>query len=121
MSNHASSCVWRTLSLARMLYEWLCFSVLDSTVVQHEELTNSLRRQLVFETQDLNIDQDTKVATAGVIFDKKERATTQTWGFPRWLNGKDSACQCRSHKRGGFNPWVRKIPLQMANHSSILT
>ena len=76
---------------------------------------------LVFETQDLNIDQDTKVATAGVIFDKKERATTQTWGFPRWLNGKDSACQCRSHKRGGFNPWVRKIPLQMANHSSILT
>ena len=33
---------------------------------------------LVFETQDLNIDQDTKVATAGVIFDKKERATPQS-------------------------------------------
>ena len=27
---------------------------------------------LVFETQDLNIDQYTKVATAGVIYDKKE-------------------------------------------------
>ena len=24
--------------------------------------------------------------------------------------GKESACQCRRHKRCGFNPWVRKIP-----------
>ena len=38
-----------------------------------------------------------------------------------WLSGKDSACQCRSHKRWGFNPWVRKIPLGMADRSSILT
>ena len=28
-------------------------------------------------------------------------------GLPRWLSGKESACQCR---RLGFNPWVRKIP-----------
>ena len=21
------------------------------------------------------------------------------WGFPRWLRGKESACQCRRHKR----------------------
>ena len=27
--------------------------------------------------------------------------------LPRWLSGKESACQCRRH---GFNPWVRKIP-----------
>ena len=27
-----------------------------------------------------------------------------------WLSGKESACQCRRHKRGGFNPWVSKIP-----------
>ena len=27
--------------------------------------------------------------------------------LPRWLSGKESACQCR---RCGFNPWVRKIP-----------
>ena len=33
------------------------------------------------------------------------------WGeLPRWLSGKESACQCRSHRRCGFNPWVRKIP-----------
>ena len=28
-------------------------------------------------------------------------------GLPWWLNGKESACQCRRH---GFNPWVGKIP-----------
>ena len=28
-------------------------------------------------------------------------------GLPRWLSGKEHACQCR---RRDFNPWVRKIP-----------
>ena len=28
-------------------------------------------------------------------------------GLPRWLSGKESACQCR---RRGFDPWARKIP-----------
>ena len=28
-------------------------------------------------------------------------------GLPRWLSGKESACQCRRHR---FNPWVGKIP-----------
>ena len=28
-------------------------------------------------------------------------------GFPRWLSGRESACQCRRCK---FHPWVRKIP-----------
>ena len=27
--------------------------------------------------------------------------------LPRWLSGKESACQCRTC---GFKPWVRKIP-----------
>ena len=30
--------------------------------------------------------------------------------IPRWLSGKESACQCRRHKRCGFNPWVGKVP-----------
>ena len=34
----------------------------------------------------------------------------QRKGLPRWCSGKESACQCRRHKRHGFNPWVRKIP-----------
>ena len=28
--------------------------------------------------------------------------------LPRWLSGKESACQCRKH---GFDLWVRKIPV----------
>jgi len=40
-------------------------------------------------------------------------------GLPWWLSGKESACQ---YRRRGFNPWVRKIPLEkeMASYSSIL-
>ena len=28
----------------------------------------------------------------------------------KWLNGKESICQCGSHGRYRFNTWVRKIP-----------
>ena len=43
-------------------------------------------------------------------------------GLPRWLSGKESACQCRRPRRHGFNPCIGKIPLEeeMATHSSIL-
>ena len=44
-------------------------------------------------------------------------AVTLTWvcllraksptGFPRWLRGKELVCH---HRRGQFDPWVRKIP-----------
>ena len=39
--------------------------------------------------------------------------------LPRWLSGKETACQCR---RCQFDPWVWKIPLEeeMTTHSSIL-
>ena len=30
-------------------------------------------------------------------------------GLPRWLSGKESTCQCRRHRRHGFDPWVGKI------------
>lgn len=35
-------------------------------------------------------------------------------GFPGGLRGKELACQCRRHRRLGFNLWVRKnvYPLQ---------
>ena len=29
--------------------------------------------------------------------------------FPRWLSGKESACQCRRHRRRRFDPWDGKI------------
>ena len=47
---------------------------------------------------------------------EEECSGTNTWqefnrvhtveGFPQWLSGKESACQCR---RLEFNPWVGKI------------
>ena len=41
------------------------------------------------------------------------RRITQThllYGLPKWLSGKESACQCRRHKRHGFDPWIGEIP-----------
>ena len=34
--------------------------------------------------------------------------------FPGDTSGKEPACQCRRHKRYGFNPWVGKIPWRRA-------
>ena len=31
-------------------------------------------------------------------------------GFPGGSSGKEPICQCRRHKKLGFNPWVGKIP-----------
>ena len=39
--------------------------------------------------------------------------------LPRWLSGKESACQCRRWKRPRFDPRVMKFPW-MATHSNIL-
>ena len=43
-------------------------------------------------------------------------------GFLGGAGGKESTCQCRRHKRHGFNPWVMKISLEkeIATHASIL-
>ena len=53
---------------------------------------------------------------------KLEDKQESSWGFPSGSAGKEPACQCRRHKRFGFDPWVGKIPLEegMATHSSIL-
>ena len=39
----------------------------------------------------------------------KSRARPSDW-TDMWLSGKESTCQCRSHRRQWFNLWVRKIP-----------
>ena len=36
--------------------------------------------------------------------------STVIYGLPLWLSGKEYACQWRSFRRCGFNPWVDKIP-----------
>ena len=37
-------------------------------------------------------------------------------GFPSGASGKESACQCRTRKRHGFDPWVEKIPWRRKWH-----
>ena len=39
-------------------------------------------------------------------------AFNRTWKLwlPRWLSGKESACQCRRSRRLGLHPWVGMIP-----------
>ena len=34
-------------------------------------------------------------------------------GLPRWLSGKEFACQCRRHGRHWFSSWFGKIPWSM--------
>ena len=41
-------------------------------------------------------------------------------GFPGGASGKESACQCRRHRRHRFHPWVGMIPWRRKWHSSIL-
>ena len=41
---------------------------------------------------------------------QKYSLTGRQQGFPDGTRGKESACQCRRHRRLGFNPWVGKIP-----------
>ena len=42
------------------------------------------------------------------VLDMTERLSL-SFHFPQWLSSKESACQCRRHRRCGFDPWVRKI------------
>ena len=46
---------------------------------------------------------------SGALKDDLEFAQGKA-GLPRWRSDKESACQCRRHRRLGFDPWVRKIP-----------
>ena len=42
--------------------------------------------------------------------------------LPRWLSGKESACQCRKCGKCLFDPWIGKIPWrrEMKIYSSVL-
>ena len=35
-------------------------------------------------------------------------------GFPSDTSSKEPPCQCKRHKRCGFDPWVGKIPWRRA-------
>ena len=80
---------------------FVCAVVLASDV-QEYRLTQGKLFLLPFFLQFLELDQE------------EEFSEVLVWGLPRWLSGKESACQCRRCK---FDPWVGK---GTAAHSSIL-
>ena len=54
-------------------------------------------------------------------FEKHADICVKTGGFSGGASGKEPTCQCRRHKRHGFDSWVGKTPWRsMATHSSIL-
>ena len=50
------------------------------------------------------------IATLGV----GKKAINVEEGFPGGVSGKEPVCQCRRHKRHGFDTWVGKIPWRRA-------
>ena len=42
--------------------------------------------------------------------DMTEQLSTAQHNLPRWLSGKESACQCRRHRRCRFDLWIGNIP-----------
>ena len=76
---------------------WLTY-VTPRTVAHQDPLTLEFSRQeywsgLPFPSSDFK----------DMLYIKIDR-------LPRWLIGKESACQCRRHRRCGLDLWVRKIP-----------
>ena len=41
---------------------------------------------------------------------KQYKSTILQEGFPGGPSGKEPICQCRRHKKCGFDPWIEKIP-----------
>ena len=58
--------------------------------------------------------EDTGILEAINVFSK---VFYTFFGLPWWLNGKESARQCRGHR---FHSWYSKIPEEGNGHSSIL-
>ena len=55
----------------------------------------------------------------------RNKSSEQVWGdllggLPTWYSGKESACQCRRHKRRGFNPCVSQEDSQGGGNDNSL-
>ena len=51
-----------------------------------------------------------KNSSPRILFLRHLIPLTRPVELPRWLSGKESACQCRRHRRCGLDPWIGKIP-----------
>ena len=92
------------MEISHFLYEEIFFFSF-STLLEYS----------IIEIQGL-LEQSIIERCANVYENKKEDLVLQKtklfvikW-LPRWLNGKESTCQCRRCRRCGFDSWVGKIP-----------
>ena len=51
-----------------------------------------------------------KNSSPRILFLRHLIPLTRPIELPRWLSGKESACQCRRHRRCALDPWIEKIP-----------
>ena len=53
--------------------------------------------------------KDTYYLLGSLLGTKETHLFIYSLGFPSGTSGKESACQCRRHKRHRFDPWVGKL------------
>ena len=92
------------MEISHFLYEEIFFSPLFYTLIIFIIEIHGLFKRSIIER------------CANVYENKKEDLVLQKtklfvikW-LPRWLNGKESTCQCRRCRRYVFDLWVGKIP-----------
>ena len=76
-------------------YSWLIVFQVHSKVIQFYVYTYIIL-EIIFHYR--------------LLQDIKYSSLCYTVGFPGGASGKEPTCQCRRHKRHGFDPWVEKIP-----------
>ena len=62
---------------------------------------------------------DKKWAILGLGTPKTKRYLC-TLGFPSGTSGKEPSCQCRRHRRRGFNPWFKEIPWRRTQQPTLV-
>ena len=70
-------------------------------------------RPQIFRKSYINLQGDLKMSLLDAFRPRALYIYLRPRGLPRWLCGKESACQCRRLRRCECNPWVEKIPWSM--------
>ena len=84
----------------------ICFCLVSQGMdgsLCHTRVDRSARQYI---SRNLKSDVSISINTVNMV-----SCSLATSWFPRWLRGKESACQCR---RCMFNLWVRKTPWERA-------